>query len=237
MTDHYWAYLAERSLQEYAASALVNIAMRAGGNGYKRLVLPYMRTDASRNRYVESFCKLTSDPESTLVMLDCDHNHPQDILDRLIAHDMGVVGALAFRRCEPFDPCAMFRGADGHLHSIATWEEGATTIPCTVVGTGAIAIKRWVFDALKAKGHNPPYFKYYYPDGTQNYPTEDVYFGLVCDDAGIAHHVDVTLVTPHMTVGEVDAASWSQWLADHPEDMLPIDDIGFEEKSNERAAK
>jgi hypothetical protein len=185
---------------------------------------------------VETFCAQTDDPEATLIQLDSDHNHPQDILDRLAAHDCGVIGALAFRRCEPFDPCAMFRGADNQLHSIATWEDGATVIPCTVVGTGAIAIKRWVFDALRDKGYKPPYFKYFYPDETKAYPTEDVYFGLICDDAGIAHHVDVSLVTPHMTIGEVDAASWTQWLSDHPEDMKPIDEIGYTQKADEREA-
>lgn len=220
MHDVYWSVLLEKAMQEYAVSALLNVAMRCGGLGYKRLALPTLRTDVARNRLVDAFLAQTTDPDATLVMLDADHSHPADIVERLAKTDYGVIGALAFRRCAPFDPCAMLRGADGDLHAIATWAPDTDVLPCTVVGTGAIAIKRWVFDKLAAEGLSAPYFQYVYPANTTVFPTEDVYFGLICEHAGIAHHVDVTLITPHLTVGSVDETSWADWLTDHPDILV-----------------
>lgn len=220
MADVYIGIPLERAVQEYAVSALLNVMLRAGGRGYKRLCLPYMRTDTARNKFVESFCALTGDPEDVLVMLDADHNHPQDIADRLAAHSVGVVGALAHRRSEPYDPCAFFRGEDGQLHAIAKWEEGATLLQCAVVGTGAIAIKRWVFTKLEEAGLEWPWFRYYYPPNTKVYPTEDMYFGMCCEAVGIPHYVDVSLCTPHLTVNEIDESSWRDWMADHPGEIV-----------------
>ncbi len=218
--DVFWAVLLDKAMLEYAVNPLLNIALACGGLGYKRLAQPCLRTDVARNRYVAKFLTETTDPEATLVMLDADHEHPMDIVERLAAHTHGVIGALAYRRSTPFDPCAMIRGADGQLHAIATWAADADVLPCTVVGTGAIAIKRWVFEKLDAEGTPYPYFQYFYPPQTTMFPTEDVYFGMICDRAGIAHHVDVRLITPHLTVGQIDETSWAQWLEEHPDQLV-----------------
>ena len=222
MPEHaiYWCVLLEKALSEYAVNPLLNIALACGGMGYQRLSQPCLRTDVARNKYVAAFLKVTADPEATLVMLDADHDHPMHIVQRLASHDRGVVGALAYRRSVPFDPCAMIRGADDQLHSIATWSPDADLIPCTVVGTGAIAIKRWVFEKLDAEGTPFPYFQYFYPPYTTTFPTEDVYFGMICDHAGIPHHVDVQCMTPHLTMGQIDGTSWSQWMAEHPDAFI-----------------
>jgi hypothetical protein len=223
----YWSYLAMPSMHELAASSLVNLAMRAGAAEFKRLVAPYMRTDVARNRLVSTFCELTSDPDDVLVMLDADHVHPQDVIDRLIAHNVGVVGALAVWRNPPYTPCFMFRANDGRLHAGAEWESDAVLIPCTVVGTGAIAIRRGVFDLLIAAGIEPPFFRYHYEDGMKNFPSEDAYFGTMCEAAGISHHVDVTLEIPHLTNNASDLSSWQQWIADNEDASSSVHDLGI----------
>lgn len=213
----YWAVLMERSIQEYAVASLLNVAQHAGKRGYDRIVLPYVRTDVGRNLMVKTFLELTSDPDDTLIMLDADHAHPADILERLAAHAVGVVGALAFKRGEPYSPCFFVRGEDDEqLYAPAEWDAGSL-IPCVVVGTGAIAIKRWVFVKLQEGGEAWPFFRYYYPPQTVHFPTEDVYFGQLCDGLGIPHHCDTALITPHLTVNQVDETSWQGWIADHPE--------------------
>lgn len=228
MAQVFWTALMERSIQEYAASSLLNVAMDCGANGYLRLGLPYMRTDTARNVLVREFLSHAKDPNDTLVMLDCDHNYPQDVVSRLAAHTQGVVGALAFRRGEPFDPLFFIRMADGNLHSVASWEDSATVIPCACVTTSAIAIKRWVFDRLHLTGFNVPYFRYKYVDNNgHTFPTEDMYFGEICERAGIPHHCDVTLEIPHLTVSEVVKASWEKYLADNQDETIEYEKVTY----------
>lgn len=214
------------SMHELAASSLVNLALRAGSHGYERIVTPYMRTDVARNRIVQAFRDNTHDDNDVLIMLDGDHVFPQDTIDRLIAHEVGVVGALAVWRNPPYTPCFMFRASDGRLHAGAMWEEDAVLIPCTVVGTGAIAIRRYVFDMLEDAGVRPPFFRYHYDDEMTQFPSEDAYFGAMCESAGISHHCDVTLEIPHLTNSVSDLSSWQQWLAENSDASTAISDLG-----------
>jgi hypothetical protein len=224
----YWSYLAMPSIPELAASSLVNVALWAGNAGYQRIVTPYMRTDVARNRIVSTFREITTSDDDALIMLDADHTHPQDVLDRLLAHKEGVVGALAVWRNPPYTPCFMFRAADGRLHAGATWDEDAVLIPCTVVGTGAICIRRWVFDALEAKGIEAPFFRYHFEDGMTQFPSEDAYFGAMCEAAGISHHVDVTLEIPHLTNSVSDLASWTEWMNANQDMTSAVSDLGMQ---------
>jgi hypothetical protein len=44
-----------------------------------------------------------------------------------------------------------------------------------------------------------------------------MWFGSTCLHAGIPHHVDTTLVTPHLMTAAVDESYFVEWKADHPE--------------------
>lgn len=207
-----WAVPMERSIQEYAVLALLQVAMHAGARGYAMLPMPYSRTDTARNRIVQRFLKETQNDSDTLIMLDADHAHPGDILERLAVHDVGVVGALAFRRGAPFDPCFLMQdGESGETIRPAYWEE--RLYEGLIVGTGAIAIQRWVFRALDEAGFRYPYFRYEYDGDT--FATEDIYFGECCRKVGIPHYCDMTLITPHLTVSQIDASTWHGWLEAH----------------------
>jgi hypothetical protein len=213
----YWAVPLERNTSDYAVQSLLDVALVAGARGHVRLRWPYSRTDWARNQFVKLFRDQATDPQDALVMLDNDHLYPPDVIDRLVAWNEGVVGALAFRRGEPFYPCFFVRQLDGNLARVSEWPAGL--IQCATVGTGCIAIRRWVFDALEAAGFPPPFFRYTYPRGSEVYPSEDIYFGDICEQAGIPHHVDCTFEIPHLTGATIDSTSWHQWLADHPQDV------------------
>ncbi len=73
-----------------------------------------------------------------------------------------------------------------------------------VVGGGAIAIQRWVFERLMEKGFAWPYFRLVYLEGSVDQPGVDMYFGAICEEAGIPHYVDCDLVTPHLRMVEID---------------------------------
>jgi hypothetical protein len=223
MPKIYWSIPMERTIQDDAFRNFLTIAMRAGANSYTFIGVPYLRVDVARNNIVNTFLENSTDEEDVLIMLDADHMHPRDILERLAAHSVGVVGALAFKRGEPYDPCFFYRGDDGGLHAAAEWEGDAGLVPCTVVGTGAIAIRRWVFSKLDAEGYPWPYFQCSYPDGThKTLPSEDMFFGIACEQAGIPHHVDLSLCTPHLVQSCVDQSSFEQYRADHPIRIMPV---------------
>jgi hypothetical protein len=149
----------------------------------------------------------------TLVMLDDDHVMQKDIIEKLAAHPEGVVGALATSRGEIPFLCAFGRGADGQIYNLTGWEEGELA-ECVVVGSGAIAIKRWVLWALQDRG--PSWFRYEY-GGYRFEPTDEMSFGYACAARGIHHYVDTKLWIPHITTAYTTPLEWKAWLADHPD--------------------
>lgn len=216
MRNVFWALLMERSLMDVAVDAMLDVATWCGHKGYSRIAIPYTRTDMARNSIVKMFMENSHDDNDALIMLDCDHAHPVDIVERLAAHDpeRGVVGALYFRRGSPYDPLFFFVEEaplsppvdGGILRAPAEWEHGKT-YECDVVATGAICIRRWVFDALKAAGIAWPYFRYVYPEPHYQ-QTEDVYFGLRCKEAGVKHYCDTSLIIPHLAIQGINLDSW-----------------------------
>lgn len=217
----YWSLLMERSIQELAVKSLIGIASQCGALGFQNIVTGYARVDVARNKIVQCFLEATQDPDASLVMLDCDHNHPKDIVPRLarFPHEVGVIGALAFRRGMPFDPCFYMRVNEGLVCPI----EFGEILKGVAVGTGAICIKRWVFEELEKSGWKYPYFRYEYPDydpkSPVDFPSEDMVFAKACEKIGIAHYCDTSLITPHLTMAEIDQESWLQYLADNPSEM------------------
>ncbi len=217
----FWAMLMERSVQDNAVLSGLSVASYSGGRGYNLLMAPYTRTDIARNKLVERFLAESQDDMDALVMLDCDHVHPPDIIERLVAHgnqrpEVGVVGALAFRRGAPFDPCFFIENEEGGVDRLA---EFGGLHRGTIVGTGAIAIRRWVFRRLEEAGYLAPWFRYRYEDGTPEAPSEDMYFGLCCQAAGIPHYCDTDLEIPHLIASQVDRESWAQYVEDHRDEL------------------
>jgi len=199
----YWAALPERAGagSDLAFNALLSVGVRAGQMGYIRLDIPYTRTDDARNKLSKVFYETAKNPRDTLVMLDVDHEHPHNLLERLAARDVGVVGALAFRRSKPYDPCFFLRAKEGMLVQPDDWDKARADIERgTVVGTGAIAIQRWVFEKLTDAGYKWPWFRFTYSEDHDIQPGEDVYFGITCEQIGVPHYCDFTLETPHQTL-------------------------------------
>lgn len=140
-----------------------------------------------------------------LVMLDVDHAHPADIVDRLLRHRKPVVAALAFQRMPPYDAMAYTQRAEGGFDVIRDWGGGLQ--PVTWVASCAICIQTcalgavtfpWWFYPIKRKfvqGDTPPT-----TDAMNSEcPTEDIGFCENCRQAGIEVHVDTGTITPHLT--------------------------------------
>jgi hypothetical protein len=217
----YYAALSERTgpANDQCYNAMLDVAEHCGANGYKHLRLGYSRTDYARNELTKAFVSVSENDNDLLVMLDADHKHPAEIVSRFAAQDptFGVVGALAYRRGEPYDPLFFIR-ANGGLHAMAEFELGPV-YQCAIVSTSAIAIRRWVLLELKHKGYLWPWFRYEYPTNME-LPSEDMYFGRICEQAGIWHYCDSSMIIPHATVSWVDNEVNRLYLEKHPQQTV-----------------
>lgn len=217
----FWNVLMERSIQQNAVLSLLDVAGVAAMYKAKRINMEYQRTDMARNNAVKAFLKHSTGEDDVLVMLDCDHTHPREIVPALAnACDAGheVVGALAFRRSKPHDPCFYILNEHGKADVPTSFPGGM--VRCDIVGTGAVAIRRSVFTKLDAAGFPWPYFYYSYKAGEDIQRSEDWQFGLNCKAAGISHWVNQDIVIPHLTVKAIDERDWFavlQYGVEHPE--------------------
>ena len=204
MPKVFWGILPERCVYDLSFEVGLRVADRAARKGFFPIYAQYGRTDITRQAMCDFFLANTNDPADTLVMLDVDHDHPPEIVERLAAHTVPVVAALAFRRCEPFQACAFRRDpASGELRHLATFPPGLHAM--AAVGTGAIAIKRGALEQLQHAGHEW-FFKYEYSRGVDGLiaPSEDLYFSKICEEVGVGMFVDTTIETPHITLSFID---------------------------------
>lgn len=194
------------------------------------LNMPCQRTDLARNHAATELLKTDF---THLLMLDIDHIHPTNIVQRLARwveknpKEFQVVGGLNFRRSEPHDPCA-YRYDEKHKSMWAIeWDKDSQLIEVDRLGTGSILIAREVFETIE-----PPWF---YNDYTQAWrdawPGEDIGFSHKCKEAGIKMWVDCTTTSPHITNAVVDEASWRKWVASNPgamaEGNMDITEVKF----------
>jgi hypothetical protein len=218
----FWSVLLERNgmANDACASALLDVAIIAGRNGYTRIGFLSCPTDLARNKNVNKFMELSKDPNDILAMLDCDHKYPPDILERMateIPPEYGVCGALAYRRGEPYDALLFVRGEDKELHSVANLALG-NVYECDFVTTSAIFIRRWVFDKLIEKGFKKPFFRYAYneDDSLHERPAEDTYFATICQQAGIKHYCHAGIEIPHLAYSFTDSKTNAEYYASNP---------------------
>ena len=208
--------LKERAIS-YADEVFDNLWQIASA-GVQPLFINYSRTDLARNKVVQN---LLASNFTHVLMLDIDHKHPVDIvqrlarwflLDRLADNDkkMGVqvVGGLNFRRSSPHDPCCHLMGVDGQIYAPAQWDQGLMQVDA--IGTGSIMIAREVFETIQ-----PPWFFNTYDRAWADvWPGEDMGFSRKCREYGIKMHVDTTTTSPHIIPREIGEQDFRTAIAE-----------------------
>lgn len=199
----------ERTLPHEVFPYFWRIAQR----GYPLLPCWYGRTDVNRIRLAE---QLLDSTYTHVVMLDQDHLHDEDVIERLARWVLAdpakwVIGGMHFRRGAPYDPLMFVYGPGGELHPVADWPRGL--IQVHALGHGSLLVSRDVFGRLPT-----PWWGYDYGrSGVGQYPTEDMYFCYLCQQAGIKLWVDTTISSPHLITQYVTEEAFRQHLAEHPE--------------------
>lgn len=200
----------ERTLREIAVDGFMAIAAQ----GIDFLRQPYTRVDIARNRYANAMLA-AGDTWTHLVMLDSDHVHPADILQRfeadLLAYpQIKVLGGLNFRRGPAYDPCAFGITPEGETFSLLSWEPGIMRVD--VLGSGSIVIAKEIFEQLPY-----PWFGYDYAHADRDeWPGTDIWFSNLCRAHGIEQYVDTRITSPHIGDLMVDEQVFRTYLKYHP---------------------
>lgn len=201
----------ERTMGQLAFFGFAEILIQ----GWPLARLEYTRNDIARCKFAEFL--LHDDKYTHLVMLDSDHVHPPNIIQRLARWFLAypevveVVGGLNFRRGAPYDPCAFIDPGDGHFRRMAEWQTGAMEVEA--LGTGSLMVARTVFERLEW-----PWFGYDYT--TRNdWPGTDMWFSGKCREAGIALWCDSTTSSPHVGDRLIAEQTYREWLAEHLEEL------------------
>jgi len=157
--------------------------------GHPFFRVKYTRADKQRNTLAQML--LDSD-YSHILMLDVDHKHPVDIVERLLVHDKPVMSGLSFRRGPPYEPTA-WAYDDGDLLSLAAVP--TESFQTDFVGGACLMIAREVFETIP-----PPWFTIEYG----KWLGEDLAFCAKCREHNIPIWVDPTVQSPHLMKGWVD---------------------------------
>ena len=144
--------------------------------------------EVSRNKLVRA---MLDAGDEWLLFLDDDHIFQPDLLLRLLARNVSVVGALYLRRDMPFSAIAyedvLEDGRFVPLDVKAHPQDALVEV--RAVGTGGMLVRRGVFEQM-----GDPWFRRDEPH------TEDMIF---CVECGVPIHVDLGAKLGHMTTAAV----------------------------------
>jgi len=176
------------------------------------------RVDVAHERAAEQFL----DTDFThILMLDEDHVHPPDIIQRLarwVIEDPErlVVGGLNFRRTPPYDACAFYI-RDNEAFSIYDWDRGLMEVDR--IGGASLLVAREVFEQIK----KPWFYMHQEHMNEGNWASTDMSFCMNCLDAGIKMYCDTTTTSPHVTESLVTEETFKQYVEDHPAEYQVIE--------------
>lgn len=196
----------ERTIGQQAFFGFASILVQ----GWPLAHLEYTRNDIARTKLAEF---AVDNGYTHLLMLDSDHVHPVDIVERLarwfIAYpEVQVVGGLNYRRGEPYDPCAFIDPGDGSFRRVGEWGDGERApgaVEVDALGTGSMMIACDVFRRIEK-----PWFAYDY--SIEGWPGTDMWFSARCRKAGVKLWCDTSTTSPHVGDHLIDGETWKQWM-------------------------
>lgn len=153
--------------------------------------------EQGRNELVKA---MLDNGDDWMLFVDDDHIFEDDLLERLLAHEVDVVGALYLRRDIPYTPiCYNVTLPAGKYMPVRLADHAHDAlIKVDAVGTGGMLVRRRVFESMA-----DPWFK-------RSTMTEDLIFceeirdtfDIHCDLGTRMGHMTTTAVWP--TIGQKD---------------------------------
>jgi hypothetical protein len=149
---------------------------------------------------------------SHLIMLDTDMIYHPDTIMKLLPQctaEKPIIGALCYRRYEPFDPL-LFRGKPGAYKTVVNWEPNKL-IEVDATGTGCLVFHMSVFDVIPY-----PWFEFEFINPTAMRGSmigEDIKFCSKVREKGFPIYVDPTVPSGHLTMWEVTHETFVMYKA------------------------
>jgi hypothetical protein len=128
--------------------------------------------------------------------IDDDHTFPHEIVMRLLAHNVDIVGPLVLRRQSPFWPI----NTDESANFMDLRRYGPNELVKVMqIGTSGALFRRKVFEAVPE-----PWFEMTHDEQGRRV-SEDIRFCQKAVEAGFDVHVDTSLQMSHMMTARVQA--------------------------------
>ena len=122
---------------------------------------------------------------SHVLFVDSDMRFPQDMIGRLLKHDLDIVATNCARRRMPTGPTAQLYKENGNRELVWTMPDSTGLQEVGSVGMGVMLIKANVFAAL-----SEPWFETPWRHDKRGYIGEDVFFCQKAAAAGFKIHID-----------------------------------------------
>lgn len=177
----------------------------------------------ARNGMTEEVLRLPSEFDHVL-WIDSDMEFPPDAVDRLLAHDVDIVGGLCHSRHFPYAPTTMRLFGEAFGFEVPTlgvvYDFDGDLLEVDATGAAFLLVKRSVFERLGTSCWWDPI------DGSN----EDIAFCSRAREAGLKLHVDTSLDIGHKTQIILNSATakklrpfeWQRWAAEPP---VPSSDV------------
>jgi len=120
-----------------------------------------------------------------ILFIDSDMRFPQDMIERLLKHDLDIVATNCARRRMPTGPTAQLYKENGDRELVWTMPESTGLQEVGSVGMGVMLIKANVFAAL-----SEPWFETPWRVDKRGYIGEDVFFCQKAAAAGFKIWID-----------------------------------------------
>jgi predicted O-methyltransferase YrrM len=166
----------------------------------------FLYVDMARNEMAE---EVADDPGCTHALwLDDDMDWKPDLLYRLLAHHLPVVGANYFRRMPPYDTVAgNWVDSSPKVLPLAYLPSGIEQVGC--LGMGATLIRADVFRQMRQHYNDSLWFR-------SKQCGEDVWFCNRCREMNIPVYLDGSLVCSHQTTQVVTDEHWRAYHSKDP---------------------
>jgi hypothetical protein len=122
---------------------------------------------------------------SHILFIDSDMTFPQDMVQRLLKHDVDIVAANCARRRMPTGPTAQNYDENGVRKMVYTMPDSTGLEEVGSIGTGIMLIKKEVFQNM-----SEPWFDMPWQTGKRGYMGEDVFFCKKAQELGFKVYID-----------------------------------------------
>lgn len=122
---------------------------------------------------------------SHILFIDSDMRFPQDMIARLLAHDLDIVATNCARRRMPTGPTAQIYKENGDRELVWSMPDSTGLQEVGSVGMGVMMIKAEVFKAL-----GEPWYETPWRHDKRGYIGEDVFFCRKAREAGFKIWID-----------------------------------------------